>query len=132
MWNLLRQSSDSGSVRRVCVCVCDESSTYLLAKDFSSSSCGLKNHFPILTNPLSIKHLQQRGEEEEDGEGDADRGEKESQSLRVFTSIFPLIVYETVNEAADVFVSSCCLFCKTKKKKTSFFISRNHKNRKCR
>lgn len=34
--------------------------THLLPRDFSSGSCGLKNHFPIRTKPLSIKHLQQR------------------------------------------------------------------------
>lgn len=60
------------------VCVCVESSSYLLPRDFPSSSCGLKNHFPILTNPLSIKHLQQSREEEREAERG---GEKESHSL---------------------------------------------------
>lgn len=48
----------------VCMHFCAKCSTYVLPKDFSSSSCGLKNHFPILTNPLSVKHLQRWARED--------------------------------------------------------------------
>lgn len=62
----------------VCMHFCAKCSTYVLPKDFSSSSCGLKNHFPILTNPLSVKHLQRWARE--------DRKPKESKRAVSFLS----------------------------------------------
>lgn len=47
-----------------CACERVEGSADLLPRDLSFSSCGLKNHFPILRKPLFIRDLQH--EEEKD------------------------------------------------------------------
>lgn len=47
----------------MCACERVEGSADLLPRDLSFSSCGLKNHFPILRKPLFIRDLQEwRGE----------------------------------------------------------------------
>lgn len=40
--------------------------THLLPRDFSCSWCGLKNHLPTRTKPLSMRHLQRRTDRMED------------------------------------------------------------------